>query len=164
MDENNVSLITDEARALIGAETGYGEPYHIEKAVVDRFLEAIGDNNPLFFDGEYAADSWYGGLAVPPNFLLTNLKSGTERDFFTVNAQGELSFPVNARRRLRGADEIEILLPLNIGDTIRANTRITDIYEKEGRSGRMVFILSETSYKNQNEQIVMISRSTIIMR
>lgn len=159
-----MSLMTDEARALIGRETGYGDAYHIDAAVVARFLESIGDANPIFTDSEAARGSWYKGPAVPPNFLLTNMKNGTERDFFTVNEAGELRFPVNATRRLRGADEIEVLAPMNIGDTIRANTKITDIYEKEGRSGSMVFILSETTYKNQHENVVLITRSTVIMR
>ncbi len=158
------SILTPEALALIGDETNWGEPYTIERSTVERFLESIGDTNPIYFDKEYAAESWYHGFAVPPNFLLTNLKSGTERDWFTVNEKGEFLFPVNASRRLRGGDEIEVLAPMCIGDTIQAKTKIVDITEKVGRSGSMAFINSETQYRNQRGEIAMISRTTVIMR
>lgn len=158
------SILTPEALALIGDETEWGAPYTIERSTVERFLESIGDENPLFFDREYAAGSWYRDFAVPPNFLLTNLKSGTERDWFTVNDKGEFHFPVNAKRRLRGGDEVEVLAPMCIGDTVQAKTKITNITEKAGKSGSMAFIESETRYRNQRGEIVMISRTTIIMR
>lgn len=159
-----MTLLTEEALKMIGEETGFGKPYHIEGKVVARFLESIGDRNPIYEDGEIANNSWYKGQAVPPNFLMTNLESGTERDFFTVNEKGEYRFPVKANRRLRGGDEIEILLPICVGDTICANTRIADIKEKVGNSGSMVMIYSETEYRNQHNEKVMISRTTVIMR
>lgn len=158
------SILTQEALSLIGDETPWGEPYTIEKNTVARFLEAIGDENPIFSDPDYAGASWYGGLAVPPNFLLTNLRSGTERDWFTVNEKGEFHFPVNASRRLRGGDEIEVLAPMCVGDTIQAKTRIVNITEKMGSSGAMAFIDTETQYRNQRGAIVMCSRTTVIMR
>ena len=158
------SILTPEALALVGDETDWGEPYTIERSTVERFLESIGDANPIYFDKAYAAESWYHGFAVPPNFLLTNLKSGTEWDWFTVNEKGEFHFPVNASRRLRGGDEIEVLAPMCIGDTIQAKTKIVDITEKAGRSGSMAFINSETQYRNQRGETVMISRTTVIMR
>ena len=158
------TILTPEALALIGSETEWGEPYTIERSTVERFLESIGDENPVYFDRNYAEGRWYHGFAVPPNFLLTNLKSGTERDWFTVNEKGEFRFPVNAGRRLRGGDEIEVLAPMCIGDTIRAKTKIVDITEKAGKSGNMAFIYSETQYRNQREEIVMVSRTTVIMR
>ena len=157
-------ILTDEALALVGTETEWGEPFTIEQSLMNRYLEAVGETNEMYTDESYAKDTWYKGKAVPPLFLLTNLKSGTERDWFTQNEKGEFLFPVNATRRLRGNDEAEVLAPMCVGDTIRAKTKIMDISEKEGSSGNLGFIKTETQYKNQKDEIVLISRTTIIMR
>lgn len=157
-------IITDQALALVGSETEWGEAFTIEQSLVNHYLDSVGETNPIYFDADYAKDTWYHGKAVPPFFLLTNLKSGTERNWFTLNEKGEFLFPVNAKRRLRGGDEIEVLAPMCIGDTIQAKAKILSISEKEGKSGNMAFINTETIYRNQNNQIVLKSRTTIIMR
>jgi len=149
------SLITKEVKSYIGRETGPGEPMVIEQGAIKRFVDAVEDKNPIFYDSAYARETWYGDVTIPPFFLLTNLRSGTERDF---------DIPLKVTRRLKGEDEIEILEPIRVGDTITANTRIVDIYQKESKSGPMVFILSETTYRNQFGRTVMISRATIIKR
>jgi len=146
------SLLTEEVKSYIGRETGPGEPLVIEQGAIRKFIEAVEDENPIFYDAEYAKETWYGDVTIPPLFLLTNMKSGTALDFDILLKA----------RRTRGEDEVEILEPVRVGDTISANTKIVDIYEKKGKSGSMMFILSETVYKNQFGRTVMISRANLI--
>lgn len=86
---------------------------------------------------------------------------------YVIWRQGrELDFdiPLHTSGRVRGKDDVEIFRPIYIGDTIRAKTKILDINEKEGRSGKMVFVITETQYVNQNQELVMKSRTTVIKR
>jgi acyl dehydratase len=53
---------------------------------------------------------------------------------------------------------------LKLGDRITARAKYLDISEKTGRSGTMVFIVIETRYTNQREELLMISRVTLIRR
>lgn len=149
------STIPEQARAMIDRETGPGEPFEIEKGVVRRFVEAVKDTNPIFFDEAYAVKAGFERIPAPPTLLLYNMRSGSERDF---------DIPLPVGRRVKGGDEVEIYAPVLVGDTVTANTRICDIYEKKGRTGNMIFVITETTYTNQRGDVVMRSKATVIKR
>ncbi|MDN5346516.1 MAG: hypothetical protein PWP65_80 [Clostridia bacterium] len=149
-------LVAKIAAEYVGRETGLGEPLEIEKGAVRRFAEAIFDgNNPLYRDADFASQTIYGGIPMPPAFLTTNMPSGSERDF---------DIPLPLTRRVRGGDELIFYRPIKVGDTIRANTRILSIEEKEGRSGKMIFITTETNYYNQHGELCMTNKVTVVKR
>lgn len=151
------SLIPPEAKEMIGAETPWGEPLQIEKGAVLKLATATQDSNPLYTDEEAVKRSKYGKLLVPVTFFDYNMPSGDEREITS-------KIPLPVENRVRGGDEIELLHPIYVGDTIRAKTKILDIYEKEGKSGKMVFHTTETEYRNQHGIIVMKHRITAIKR
>ena len=56
----------------------------------------------------------------------------------------------------------EFHVPIRPGDTITMKTRITDVYEKTGRTGKMVFIIRETTYENQKgEKVAVVEQSQV---
>lgn len=143
------------AREWIGRTTGPGEPLTIEKEAIRRYADAIEDDNPLYRDERLARESVHGGIPMPPGFLITQMRSGGERDF---------QIPLPVARRIRGEDELEFLRPVVAGDTLTAETRIVDISVKEGRSGLMVIITTETTYRNQRGEAVLVNRARVIKR
>jgi hypothetical protein len=50
------------------------------------------------------------------------------------------------------------------GDRIRARKKYVDIYQKEGKSGTLVFILVETVYANGKDEVLLKSLQTTILR
>ena len=60
--------------------------------------------------------------------------------------------------------DIEFVNPIRPGDVLTSTTRIVDIYEKKGRSGRMVFTVNETTFRNQKDEIVVIEKSISMSR
>ena len=53
-------------------------------------------------------------------------------------------------------------IPIRPGDTITMKARITDVYEKTGRTGKMVFIVRETTYENQKgEKVAVVEQSQV---
>ncbi|BDG59715.1 MaoC family dehydratase N-terminal domain-containing protein [Caldinitratiruptor microaerophilus] len=143
------------AAEWVGRTTGPGEPLEIERGAIRRYAEAIEDDNPLYRDPELAAASIHGGIPMPPGFLITAMRSGGERDF---------QIPLPVSRRIRGEDELEFLRPVVAGDTLTAQTRITGIEAKEGKSGFFVVIQTETTYYNQRGEAVLINRAKVIKR
>jgi len=143
------------AAEWVGRTVGPGEPLEIEKGAVRRYAEAIGDDNPLYRDPEYARASVHGGIPLPPGFLITAMRSGGEREF---------QIPLPVSRRVRGEDELIWLQPVVVGDILRATTRITGIEPKEARSGFMVVVTTETTYHNQRGEAVLIDRARVIKR
>lgn len=70
---------------------------------------------------------------------------------------------LDMRRVLHGEQEFEYVRPLRAGDVLTATTAVKDRFEKEGkRGGTMTFIISETTFRDQNGEIVAYSRGTTI--
>jgi 3-methylfumaryl-CoA hydratase len=75
-------------------------------------------------------------------------------------AQGGLRPPIKAARTMAGGNEIEFFHPIRIGDRITRVSKIADIYEKQGRSGPLVFTIIEHRYTNQEGNLVAVERIT----
>lgn len=141
-------IVTDELRKLIGSET---EPrtFEVERGAIRRFAEAIDDRNPLFNDEAAARRSRFGGMIAPPTFCRSLGIAGV---FF------DLRLPL--MRGLDGGSEWEYFEPIRAGDRITVISRLAAIRESEGRLGPMVFVMVETRYTNQFDELCVIQRST----
>ena len=148
------SLITDEMKKVIGVES---EPsvYEIEKEPIRRWANAIGDTNPLYHDEAYARKHGYKSLIAPPGFIATYA--------FPVKAvKPRERLAPSLTRGLNGGNEYEFLKPIQAGDTITMTSKIADIFEREGRLGKMLFSITEHTYKNQHGEVVAKARFTSI--
>ena len=142
------SAITPEMRAAVGVES---EPYtnEVEKGAIIKFARAIGDDNPIYADEEAARSSRYGGIIAPPTFLRS-MRCGP------MKVDVKIPYPAN----LDGGSEWEYYEPVRTGDRITVTTKISNIYERAGRLGNMLFIQRETKYVNQFDTTVAIQRTT----
>ena len=144
-------LLTEEMRQqAIGRES---EPVttDAEKGAIIRFAQAIGDDNPLFSDETAARHGRYGGLIAPPTFLRSMSSS-----------RPELPFELPLTRMLDGGSDWEYFEPIRPGDRITAVASITDVSERTGRLGTMVFTTVVTTYRNQLGQVAATQTSTSI--
>jgi len=146
------SVITDEMRNAIGVES---EPsvYEIEKEPIRRWAESIGDPNPLYRDEAYAKSKGYRSLVAPPAFM-------GQYAFPVKWGRPKATFKRPFVRNLNGGSEYEFHKDICAGDVISATTKVTDIRERDGRMGKMLIIVSETTYTNQNGEVVAKSRGT----
>jgi acyl dehydratase len=127
----------------------------VEKGHIRRFAQAIGDDNPLYHDQEHAKRSRYGAIIAPPTFPTV----------FGFEGERVLEgLDINYARLLHGEQEYEYFAPIRAGDIIRFNTTITDVTEKEGKSGTMDIITTEMTGHNQDNEKVFIGRSTVVIR
>ena len=142
------SAITPEMKAAIGVES---EAYtnEVEKGAIIKFARAIGDTNPIYNDEEAARKSRYGGLVAPPTFFRS-MRSGPMK----VDVQSPYS------ANLDGGSEWEYYEPVRPGDRITVTTKISNIFERAGRLGNMMFIQRETKYVNQFGSTAAIQRIT----
>ena len=155
------SIITDELRKLVGVP---GEPiiYKVEEGAIKRYAEAIGDPNPLYSDEEYAAKSKYGSLISPPGFTGWPTKTNMEGKLPLLKVVDSLYEAGAPPRILDGGGEMEFFLPIRAGDTLVATIKISDMTEKETKSGKMIFTVIETTFLNQHNNVVAIYRNTNI--
>ncbi|MEE9490988.1 MAG: MaoC family dehydratase N-terminal domain-containing protein [Dehalococcoidia bacterium] len=156
------SAIMDELRGLIGIMT---EPVinEVERGAIRRYAEAVGDPNPLYCDMEYAKNSRYGELICPPGFFgwPTKVSSGVME---VMGALFGALFKAGLVRILDGGREYEFLLPVHAGDTLAWYAKFADVREREGKTGKMVFLTTEITYINQHGDLVAKVRQTFIAR
>ena len=145
------SPISEELRSKLGVEFLSGE-YEIEKGMIERFVRAVDDPNPLWQDEGYASKTRYGGIIAPPLFAV--VLGFDEFDKQIAKLMGG---------RLHGSTEFEYFKPIRPGDVITATRKIADIREREGKKlGKMAFVTFEITYKNQDDELVAICRQTAI--
>lgn len=147
------SAITEAIRKAIGREMG-PYVYEVEKGAIRKFAEAIDDPNPLWQEEDYAKESRYGGIIASPSFV-TSLKVPGLTEWV-------LGLDCPLKRLLNGGNELEFFQPLRPGDVISVTARLSQAYEREGKAGKMVFLIIETDYTNQRGELAVRGRQTLI--
>ncbi|PIC99493.1 MaoC family dehydratase N-terminal domain-containing protein [Sporosarcina sp. P29] len=127
--------------------------FEVERRHVGQFAAAIGDDHPLYTDEEYANQSAYAGLIVPPTFPIAMNDGKTE-----------MPLDLDQRRMLHGEQEFLYYKPIRIGDRLRCQIKVSDLYDKEGKSGKMQFLKLDTEMKDETGELVCISRMNIVYR
>ena len=74
----------------------------------------------------------------------------------------QLPFEVPFTRLLDGGSDWEYFQPVRPGDRITSVAQITDISERTGRMGLMLFMTIVITYRNQFDQLVATQTSTLI--
>ena len=144
------TVISDELRSFIDLESN-AVTYDIERHAVERFACAIGDTNPLYTDINFAESSSHGTLIAPPTFFRSLLPGDYPKPYpepFAHILDGGSKYRYNERVR--------------VGDRITVVRKITDLFEKYGRMGTMLFKISEISYTNQAGRLVATQTTTTI--
>lgn len=158
MEEVDVEpqVITDDMAGLIGTQSA-PVIMEVERGAIRRYAEAVGDPNPLYSDVEYARKSKYGEMICPPGFFGWPTK---RRGMAEGPRLRDMIAKAGPRRVVDNGGELEFMLPMRAGDTLTAVTKNADIYEEVGRSGnRLLLVIRETTYMNQNGDVVAKSRS-----
>ncbi len=157
MTQETESSITDEMRASIGVE---GPPTRLEvdKTGIRMFARAVGYSDPVFFDEEYAKSKGHRSLIAPPGYLGTTA--------FNPNArQAGPGGPARGRQGggLDGGVERQYTgVEICAGDVLTAVSKIVSINERPSRLGNMVITRRETTYTNQNGEVVCRAYGTIL--
>ena len=145
--------MVDFDRGVLGVESA---PIHydVEKGAIRKFVEAIGDPDPIYRDEKAAQAAGFKTIVAPPTFLCT----------FRAQELPDLKIVFGGRVRLNGGNEYEYYKPVYAGDIITVTAKYANVAERTGRTGKMVFVFTDLTFTNQQGEVVATGRNTGIMR
>ena len=146
-------MTTDEGivydRSLLGVETDIGT-FELTREMLLGFAKSTGETNP-----RYVGDENGEGDIFATSTFCNVFVSGVSRPDIKLEF-GEISF--------FAGQSIECKAEIRPGDVLSASTKLDNVYAKTGRSGKMVFAVWETHFKNQDDTTVALVTESFVRR
>lgn len=161
------------------------ERFPVEEGSILMFARAIGDPNPIYADVDYAARSELGTVIAPPTYVQASAQfdsgyplrptigqpwfgsgrtpSGTGSMGPTGGGSGGSGGSGAGGTGLHAEQHFTYHRPLRPGDVLRATNKPGERWEKQGRSGKLLFSDSITEYRDQDGQLVVTARTVGVM-
>lgn len=171
--------ITDEMRAAVGREYGRRSSYPIDPSDIRRWAIAVyypEPPPPLFWDADYAATTIHGGIVAPEDFNpfawstppsatgQPEVEAPPQEPGYAVGPEASVGVASpKLRFQLNGGTETEYTgVRMRPGDVIRSTTSIAGYRETDGRFGRMLLTTTESRWVNHDDEVVKVTRGTLI--
>jgi acyl dehydratase len=142
----------------------------ISSVLTRRYAAAVGDENPLYTDPEYARSKGYDDVVAPPNFLpgvinwspgapyLSLREDGTEAD---THLPGVPQFGV---RIMGGGEEMEFLRPVVAGTSVSRTTVLESVEARESTGGAMLIAKYRDLYLDSDGEVLLATVRTVLLR
>jgi 3-methylfumaryl-CoA hydratase len=162
-----MGVITEEARLWADREYPRFE-MHVTATDIARFAHATGETNPIHFDRDAAVTAGYPDVVAPTLFTyVVRMHASALVSPDRLEPDGSPSAdvpPLPTRRAMAGETTVELGERVVAGDVITVQKRLARMYEKEGRSGPLVFVEMEFTFTNQRGDMVARENFTRIYR
>jgi acyl dehydratase len=130
------------------------------------FARAVGDDNQIYYDADYAAGTEPGSVIAPPTFAQSSAQF--DPDYFLRPKPGQDWFgsgkePTGVQKKeesgggggLHAEQHFVYHRHLKPGDVLSAETKPGKTWEKQSkRAGKLMFSESVTEYRDQNGELV----------
>jgi acyl dehydratase len=138
---------------LLGKEISVGE-FAVTAEEIRAFAEATNDVNPLYVDSTAARQAGYADCIAPP--------------LFCMKIRGERALPdaeiSPGLVSLNAGQEFEFYHEIYAGRTYAVSVKITDVYEKTGRSGPLGVLVREMLIRDGAGNPVVLMRERRMVR
>jgi len=135
---------------------------------IARFAHATGETNPIHFDRAAAVAAGYADVLAPTSFpYVVRMHASALVPPEELEPDGSPTTdvpPLPTRRAMAGETSVVLGERVVAGDVITVDKRLANMYEKEGRSGPLVFVEMEFTFTNQRGELVARENFTRIYR
>ena len=142
-------------REVLGKEY---PPYEfpIEAGKIREMANAAFDDNPIYFDKEFAKKKGYSSLLAPPNFSVVSM-------FYSNWQQVHQDLARKPGHTSHAEEECIYFKPIVAGDVLTGQAKVVDIFDKKGRrGGDLTFAVIEETFHNQRKEKVLVVRTTLM--
>ncbi len=169
------SLITDAMREWVGAKAPplTSPPISesdIRRAAISIYWPEVPPR--IYWDAEHAAQTRWGGIIAPEEFnpfawMIGRAHVGPHPDHLddaqeALEKARTLRPPGAPPNYLFGGVDTVYLERMRPGDEITSVITVTDLYERSGRLGAMIFYITEETWTKQTGVVVKTTRTTNI--
>lgn len=133
--------------------------FEVDKSKIKELAQALGDDNPIYYDDEAARAAGLPGIVAPPTFATLFKMWGEGGSSPHIKTIGG-----DVLRLLHGEEEFEYHGLIRPGDVITGQTQVVSIEEKKGRGSNLDIVKLQTDYRNQRGELVVVERTTIVLR
>ncbi|MGY9048406.1 hypothetical protein P775_24735 [Puniceibacterium antarcticum] len=157
-------LLSEEIRAMIGAERFYPAQEEVSAVAIRYFAIAVGDTDPVYVDDAAAMAQGYPSRIAPPTFVVeTGQYAGN-----TPNDNGyvphEWDWP-EGFRTIRGGQDYTFTRPVLPSDRISVRYRLESVEEKSSRDGRgQLLAISMAEYVDAAGAIIATNRELFFLQ
>ena len=165
-----MSLNRDE---VVGLPTG-ASTVHVERGPVSKFARSVTDPNPVYHDLAAAREAGFDSIPAPPTFTFSAASHwGAFPEDQPEDPTGGAGNPMgrlmgDLRKEggliLHGEQEFVYHKPMQVGETLRREGKIVDLYTKEAKGKTMTFLVTETVFKDDAGDPVVTERFNLIHR
>lgn len=135
---------------------------------IRRYARATGDENPLHHDTEYARSRGYADIVAPPNMIPSIMEWGGGEGEEYLRPDGttpdEFSGVADDARVMGGGEAMVFHRRVVAGTEIHSTSKLVEAYEKEGWSGRIVFLVYDNDYADAAGEPLLTCRRTVLLR
>jgi acyl dehydratase len=128
--------------------------YEVGKEKIREYAQAVGEDNPVYFDRDKAREAGFRDIPAPPMFAVV----------YSAGSMGpavlDPDVGIELVRMVHGGQEFVWGEPVCAGDTITTEAEVKDIYERDGKG----FYVFESVSRNQDGQEVVRATWTNIVR
>ncbi len=150
---------------MIGRETPVEIGYPVLEEEIRKYRAAYDEQDPSDATPGVAGEH----VIAPPLFYTIPFAkkwalNGLREDGLAASSEENLRPKLSLTRNMFGGVEIEFFEPVRSGDVLQRQSRLADIYQRDGKTGPLIFAITETTYSNQRGETVCKERTTSIAR
>lgn len=163
MGANNSTgpAVTDAARALIGSVTATYRSDPVSIRQIREYVAATG-GRPELVGADAQPDE---PVCAPALFFHAACRPVVAEDELLSDGQyAFLGVPGVSGRTMAGGSKYEVFGRVRVDDVLTVTERLQRIVEKHGTQGPLVFVTTESSYRNQVGEMVARYEQTVIFR
>jgi acyl dehydratase len=128
--------------------------YEVGKEKIREYAQAVGEDDPVYYDREEARAAGFRDIPAPPMFAVVYAMGSVGPGILDPEVGIDFAMMVH------GGQEFVWGEPVCAGDTISTRTSVKDIFEKDGKG----FYVFESLSTNQHGQEVVRGTWTNIVR
>lgn len=157
---------------VVGRSTGKAVIV-LERGPLTRFAEAVTESSPIYRRRDAAQAAGFDDIPAPPTYFFSAAEhwgafgedqpaDATPADNPMMEVMGELLG--RGGMILHGEQEFTYHRPVVAGDRVGAESVVVDYYAKESGERTMTFLVTETTYRDEQGEVVLVARMNLIHR